>query len=272
MRIITVDDEIHALRMIVKELKNAFPDALINDYQNWQDALRYVEECKAQKVHVDYIFLDIQLAGMNGIELAKKIKIILPKTNIIFCTSYSEYAYEAYNVHAKGYLLKPVTVEDLTRTLEIIKCDWSMEQKQNHCIAVHTFGSFDVYIDLKPLDFELEKVRELFAYLIDKHGEFATEDEIAQALFADKASDKETKKQTSSLIAILKKTLKKNGIESIIVAKRKKLAIDSSKIKCDYYDYQTGDVTALNSYRGQYMTNYKWASFTYDKLVHQVLK
>ena len=219
MRIITVDDEIHALRMLVKELKNAFPNATINDYQHWQDALKYVEECKAQKIDIDYIFLDIQLAGMNGIELAKKIKIILPKTNIIFCTSYSEYAYEAYNVHAKGYLLKPVTVDDLTRTLEIIKCDWSMEQKQTHCIAVHTFGAFNVYIDLKPLNFELEKVKELFAYLIDRHGEFVTEEEIAQALFVDKANDKETKKQTASLIAILKKMLKKNGIDQIIIAK-----------------------------------------------------
>ena len=66
--------------------------------------------------------------------------------------------------------------------------------------------------------------------------------------------------------------LKKNGIDSIIIFKWKKLAIDPTKIKCDAYDYQTGDVTALNSYRGQYMTNYKWASFTYDKLVRQVLK
>ena len=272
MRIITVDDEIHALRMQVKELKNAFPDAIINDYQFWQEALQFIEECKAQNIHIDYVFLDIQLAGMNGIELAKKIKIIIPKTNIIFCTSYSEYAYEAYNVHAKGYLLKPITGDDLTRTLDIIKCDWSMEQKQTHCIAVHTFGEFDVYINLKPLNFELEKVKELFAFLIDRNGEFVTEEEIANTLFADKSYDRETKKQISSLIVILKKMLKKNGIEEIVISKFKKLAIDPSKIKCDAYDYQTGDVTALNSYRGQYMTNYKWASFTYEKLVRQVLK
>ena len=68
-----------------------------------------------------------------------------------------------------------------------------MEQKQTHCIAVHTFGAFNVYIDLKPLNFELEKVKELFAYLIDRHGEFVTEEEFAQALFADKANDKVTK-------------------------------------------------------------------------------
>ena len=44
---------------------------------------------------MDYAFLDIKLRGMTGIELAKLIKESFPETKILFCTAYSEYAFES---------------------------------------------------------------------------------------------------------------------------------------------------------------------------------
>lgn len=53
--------------------------------------------------------LDIDMPSMNGIELAAKIKMLRPEVSVIFLTGYSQYALDAFNVHASGYLLKPMT-------------------------------------------------------------------------------------------------------------------------------------------------------------------
>lgn len=59
----------------------------------------------------DIAFLDIRMRSMTGLELARKLKDIHPKINIIFVTGYDEYAGEAMRLHASGYIEKPVTEE-----------------------------------------------------------------------------------------------------------------------------------------------------------------
>lgn len=56
----------------------------------------------------DVVFLDIDMPGMNGLELAKKIRQVSGKVLIIFCTNLEQYAINGYEVNAIGYLLKPV--------------------------------------------------------------------------------------------------------------------------------------------------------------------
>ena len=61
----------------------------------------------------DIALLDIDMPSMSGIELAAKIKALRPEVAVIFLTGYSQYALDAFNVHASGYLLKPITKERL---------------------------------------------------------------------------------------------------------------------------------------------------------------
>ena len=51
-------------------------------------------------------------------------------------------------------------------------------------------------------------------------------------------------------------------IEDVIIKKWNYLAIDVSKIDCDYYKFLDGDAVAVNSYMGEYMANYSWAEMT----------
>ena len=50
------------------------------------------------------------------------------------------------------------------------------------------------------------------------------------------------------------------------------LAIDPERIDCDYYNFLAGDVRAINSYTGEYMSNYSWAEFTTAYLDDMLLK
>lgn len=66
----------------------------------------------------DIVLLDIEMPGMNGVELAKRLRAGNKLVQIAFITGYSEYIAEGYEVAALHYLLKPVSPEKLFSTLD----------------------------------------------------------------------------------------------------------------------------------------------------------
>lgn len=119
MLILAVDDETLMLNMLVETLKNVFSDEryVVMGFDDGKEALEYVSSSEES---LPYAFLDIRLRGMLGIELAKEIKEIRSETRIIFCSAYTEYALDAFSVHAVGYLLKPITKAKIQETLDQI--------------------------------------------------------------------------------------------------------------------------------------------------------
>lgn len=67
---------------------------------------------------VDVMFLDIELGGMNGMELARRIRMKDRLVQLVFITGYMEYFSDGYDVEALHYLLKPVTEEKLRAVLD----------------------------------------------------------------------------------------------------------------------------------------------------------
>jgi len=104
MNIIAVDDEQFALELCEQTIRDVLPGCSLSAFVTPSKALSY-----AEKNRVDIAFLDIEMGGMSGIELAKRLKAIYGKTNIVFVTGYSEYALDSYAVSATDYLLKPLS-------------------------------------------------------------------------------------------------------------------------------------------------------------------
>ena len=103
---------------------------------------------------------------MSGLELALELKRLQPGVHIIFVTGFSQYAVDAFAMHASGYLLKPATEEAVLRELTFLY----QEREAGARVRVKTFGGFDVYVDGEPLRFGRAKSKELFAYLVDRRG------------------------------------------------------------------------------------------------------
>ena len=97
MRILCVDDEQLMLKMLEMAVKEARPDAEVTAYRKQADLLE-----DARKNGCDIAFLDIHMRGMNGVELAKELKMVNPRMNIIFVTGFSEYTGDAMRLHASG--------------------------------------------------------------------------------------------------------------------------------------------------------------------------
>ncbi len=95
MRAMIVDDE-ELARQRLKRLLAAFPDVeVVGEAADGEEALQRVVELAP-----DLVFLDVQMPGLNGIEVAFSLPSPPPK--IIFCTAYDEYALEAFEVAAAG--------------------------------------------------------------------------------------------------------------------------------------------------------------------------
>ena len=69
----------------------------------------------------------------------------------------------------------------------------------------------------------------------------------------------------------LNHTLEDAGVRGLLVRGRSTLAIDTSKVDCDYYNFLRGDRSSINSYRGEYMTQYSWAEVTRSALRQQAM-
>lgn len=262
MIILAVDDERIMLKELTTELRQVFPNAEIQGFQDPLQAEQWATELAREGRKIDYAFLDIQMWEMTGLELARRLKLLHPGTILIFCTAYTEYAFEAVGMYAKGYLMKPISAEDIVRTLDEMVYDWRKAvAADKHDFYVKTFGHFEVFANGQPLVFEREKAKELLAYLIDRYGSSVTTEQIAVVLWEDRPYDRTLKNYVSTILGSLRNTLRKVGREDILIKTRNHLSVDPDKFKCDAYDYEKGDIAAINSFRGEYMVNYSWAEF-----------
>ena len=106
MIVIAVDDERFALENLADSIRQASPNAQIHPFRYPEDALDFAKEND-----LDVAFLDVEMVGMNGVELAERLKLYHPDVNIIFSTGYGHYRDAAFDLHASGYLTKPITPE-----------------------------------------------------------------------------------------------------------------------------------------------------------------
>lgn len=262
MYVLAVDDERIMLKELTIELGQVFPNADIQGFQDPMEAEQWASDLAQEGKSLDYAFLDIRMRGMSGIELARRLKKLHPGTVLIFCTAYTEYAFDAVGMYAKGYLMKPISAENILRTLDEMVYDWRKSlDVQNQSFWIKTFGNFEVFVDGKPLVFEREKAKEMLAFLVDRAGATVTTEQLAVVLWEDRPYDKTLKNYVSTVLGSLRRTLHKVGKEDILIKTRNHLSLNPEKIKCDAYDYEKGVMSAVNSFRGEYMVNYSWAEF-----------
>jgi two-component system LytT family response regulator len=91
----------------------------------------------------DVVFLDVEMPHVTGIECAKSIVDIEPKTIIIFVTAHEEYMPEAFDVYAFDYLVKPFKVSRLIKTLERIKRTSAEKPRGNGASSAETQGTLN---------------------------------------------------------------------------------------------------------------------------------
>lgn len=91
------------------------------------------EELLAFEKTIDILFLDIQMKGMDGMEVARQLRSRQQKTILIFVTALEDYVFQAFDVGAFHYLVKPIPEEKFTEILKKAQKEWQEEQERLQC-------------------------------------------------------------------------------------------------------------------------------------------
>ena len=250
MKAIAVDDEVYMLETLEGAVSASSDIEQVESFSSCSAALEYAAENL-----FDIAFLDINMRGIGGLGLAKKLLELQPGCKIVFCTGYEEYAVEAFKLHASGYLMKPITPEDVQKEIDHIKGVKVTEK----CLTIKCFGNFEVFYKGEILSFKRKKTKELLAVLVDHNGAEMTAKQICENLFQDDTNDVKNAAYLRQLVLDLKNTLKSIGAEDILHHETPYYSIDTNLVECDYFSFLA---TGKPKFHGEYMRQYSWAETT----------
>ena len=114
--IIMVDDEKIVLKGGMNVICKLLPNASVTGFTSPKEALTFA---KSSRIHL--AFLDIEMGNFSGLDLCHELLKLNPRINIIYLTAYADYSLEAWNTGACGYLVKPISAEQIRNQLSRLR-------------------------------------------------------------------------------------------------------------------------------------------------------
>lgn len=218
MRIVLVDDEYLPLTRLktLLEKSNVSGIEIVGEYTNSFELLKDIEILQP-----NVVFLDIVMPDMDGLALGEKIQEIVPNVEIVFTTGFDQYAIDAFNLHAIDYLLKPVQISRLEKTLERLdQINNKVKEIKPRLTVIKLFGGLHVVLPdgrTQPIKWRTSKAKELFAYMLEHKNEMIFRDTILELFWPESDIDKASK-QLYTAIYTIRKTLKNYGVEGVKIS------------------------------------------------------
>ena len=254
MKVILVDDEALLLKQLEMEISQ-FPNVeIVGQFNDPVAALEFLKKHK-----VEAVISDIEMPGMNGIELGRHAKELQSGIVLVFITGYEQYAIEAMKIRADFYITKPFNTEDIKEVLDRIEL--LADRQKTTEIHFRTFGRFDVFIDGESVHFPNAKAKELLALCVDHRGGKVMMEEAIDKLWEDRPYDAKVKNLYRKAVMNIKQMFQEHNLDDIFVNSRGSCNINLDRISCDYYDLLDGKI-AKSDVVGYYMPEYAWAEYT----------
>ena len=114
--VIMVDDNKVILSGGLPIIEEVIPNASVTGFIKPSEAVEYA---KANRVAL--AFLDIEMGTTSGLDVCRELLKVNPRTNVVYLTAYSEYAFDAWDTGACGFMLKPITPEGVRKQIEKLR-------------------------------------------------------------------------------------------------------------------------------------------------------
>lgn len=237
LRIAVLDDENHALERFGEAVKDFNDIRLCGLFDDDEDLMAY-----AETKSLDVVFLDIEMPGKSGMQLAEELRSIDPELSVVFVTAYTQYAVEAFELSAVDYIVKPISKERLKKTLDRIRKSRQPAGKaERKEVMIQCFQRFECRIDgLVSSMNNLIKAKELLAFLVSRRGAATTWEQITEALWPDMDYEKAHNNLYVTTFR-LRKWLSENNIAHIFECRRNSYRIDPSEFECDFYEIEKAE-------------------------------
>jgi two-component SAPR family response regulator len=233
LRIAVLDDENHALEHFESVAGELDGIELCGLFDDADDLIACIEDNPP-----DAVFLDIEMPGRSGMQLAEELHAIDPDLSIVFVTAFSQYAVEAFELSVSDYLMKPVSKERLRRTLNRIAGSKQSMQKTEKRVMIQCFRRFELRIEGRVVALNhLMKAKELLAFLVSREGAETSWEQITEALWPE--ADYERAHNNLYVTTFrLRKWLEENGITRIFESRRNSYRVVLTEFNCDLFDLE----------------------------------
>ena len=257
MRAIVVDDEKLMLNSFLR-LSSGIPDLqVLGTFEKPEDALAY-----AKDQLIDIAFLDVKMPGMNGIELAGKLRELRPDILIVFISAYDEYIRESNRIGGDYYIVKPYKAETLEIAMDRIRL---LAKRQLKDIYIRTFGRFSVLLNGKPVTLR-GKAKEILALIVTRRGKEISNEEIYRTVWEDRPYSNANMTVYYNAIHRLRQALEEVGIEKLLISTAHGQMVDTSMFSCDYYEWLDGEPKKTETFRGEFLSEYSWGEYLFSTL------
>ena len=230
------------------EMLGAMPELTkIAPFSRGADALQW-----AQTNEFDLALISVRADSADMLLLARKLREQNPACGLIFCAASGQYAIDAFDLHANGYLLRPIQPERL-RTEITYLCG---RKKPDKLLTVRCCGGFEVFDRTgTPISFRRSRSRELLALLVDRRGMSITSKEICAIFWEDDGEqDRKNMAHLWQLFSELNRALRAAGAEGVIKRSGVGHYADMSLLDCP--DLEQG---RKNRGESGYLKDYSWA-------------
>ena len=207
----------------------------------------------------DIILLELPPEAQGGTRQLRRLLTAAPDSNLIFVSSHPEFAFDAFQLHASAFLLKPLRESALREAIAHLRYPLHEKLLTEPLLRVQCFGGFGVFRGTHQLTFRRGKTAELLAYLVYRRGVLCSNTELAQTLWSDADTPADKFPYLRKLIKDLRDTLHEAGADAVLIKEWGSIGIRADLLDCDYYRYLQGSRHAADQYRGNFIGNYSWA-------------
>lgn len=231
IRIAAVDDEMHVLERFERMVMDVKEIKLCGLFETGEELLSYLKEHT-----IDAVFLDIEMPGVNGLQLSQDILNLDENIEIIFATAFNQYAIEAFELQAMDYIMKPLTEERLGKTIRrLLKIKNTLGEPVKPFIKC--FGGFEVFLNGEAMVWKNSKAKEVFAFLVHKEGIPLNWEKIADVVWPEYDSEK-AQTNFHATTYLLRKKLAQVGMSHILESGRGNYRVIKDQVNCDVYQLE----------------------------------
>ena len=259
MKTILVDDEPWMIEQFRQECGELEDMEVEGTFSSSRDALAFAAENR-----VDFALLDVQMPGLNGLELSRELRKLYPEVVIVFVTAYPEYLRDMIDARSDYILLKPYSTQQVRDVLERVRY---LSKRIRKRIFIRTFGTFDVFVDGVPMDFEGRRSKELLAYLVNLNGSVGEPRMIFTAIWEDKEYSKVTSSYYRKAMASLERTLDRYDARGLVRRSDSGASVNRDFADCDLFDFLDDTPGSAHTFGGEYMSQYSWGEETLARLM-----
>lgn len=259
MRAIIVDDEQIMLRSFMR-LSKGIPNLnVIAQFEDPAEALAFVREN-----FVELAFLDIKMPGMSGIDLAVKMREVIPNILIVFISAYDEYIRDSNRIGGDYYIVKPYkreTIELMTQNMQILS------EGLHKKIYVQMFGRFNVLKNGIPIALR-GKAKEILALVASRCGKEISNEEIYSIIWEGREYSNIKMKVYYNALKRLREVLEAEGLSDLLLSTPRGQMMNTSMVECDYYAWKDGQTQGKDKFEGEFLSEYSWGEYILAGLIN----